>query len=67
MSEDEHIACRRGCISVDATRAKQAKRKDLLMFIGNTGPGKSTMVKFLHGFEMEDPNQIWLSCNVPYR
>jgi tRNA U34 5-carboxymethylaminomethyl modifying GTPase MnmE/TrmE len=53
LSVDEQIECLTGCIAVGATRAKQAKGKDLLMFIGNTGAGKSTMVNFLHGCDME--------------
>eukprot|EP00873_Tetraselmis_striata_P036223 jgi/Tetstr1/456487/TSEL_043210.t1 len=53
LSNEEQIQCLTGCIAVGAARARQAEGKHVIMFIGNTGAGKSTLVNYLHGCAME--------------
>jgi len=53
LSNEEQIQCLTGCIAVGAARARQARGKHVIMFIGNTGAGKSTLVNYLHGCAME--------------
>ena len=41
------------CIQHGLVNARRGKGKELLMVIGNTGAGKSTMINYLHGCIME--------------
>jgi energy-coupling factor transporter ATP-binding protein EcfA2 len=69
LSAEEAVECLTGCIAVGATRAKQVKDKDVLMFIGSAGSGKSTMVNFLRGCDMETfkPNRNVLQSAIRVR
>ena len=41
------------CVALGTAQAKKAKDRDVLMVIGNTGAGKSTLVNYLAGCTME--------------
>jgi hypothetical protein len=53
LDVDEQIECLDACIKYGEAQADNAKDRDLLMVIGNTGAGKSTMVNFIAGCTME--------------
>ena len=53
LSVDESIEVLKNCLVMGRKHAQSARGKDLLVFIGNTGSGKSTTVNYLAGCEME--------------
>ena len=53
LTKEESIECLTSCISVGKARAEQAKDRHLIMVIGNTGAGKSTLVNYIAGCKME--------------
>ena len=53
LTVDQQIECLDTCIQYGAAEAAKAEGRDLLMVIGNTGAGKSTMVNFIAGCTME--------------
>ena len=50
---EEKIECLSSCVRVGREQAQKAKDRNLLMVIGNTGAGKSTLVNYLAGCQME--------------
>ena len=53
LSSHETIECLLHCVEEGELRAREAAGRDGIIFIGNTGAGKSTMTNFLHGCAME--------------
>ena len=53
LSVDERLECLQGCIAAGECRAAKGDGCNMVMVIGNTGAGKSTLVNFLHGCVME--------------
>ena len=53
LSEDESLEVLLSCIQYGQAKARRGEGKDLLMVIGNTGAGKSTLINFIHGCDME--------------
>jgi len=53
LSPSEQLECLTSCINCGAFEVTKAKDKDIHIFIGNTGAGKSTLVNYLHGCELE--------------
>ena len=45
------------CIRKGTEVAKQSKNKDVVIFIGNTGAGKTTMINYLYGRKMKRLNR----------
>ena len=50
---EQKIECLSSCVRVGMAQAEMAKDRNLLMVIGNTGAGKSTLVNYLAGCQME--------------
>ena len=50
---DEILTAFEGCFDLGAWRAEHARDKEAVIFIGNTGAGKSTTINYLLGCEME--------------
>ena len=63
LSSDESIALLSHCIEKGKVEARNAHNKDLIIFIGNTGAGKSTFVNYLYGCKMvrKDPAQLGIT------
>lgn len=53
LKPDESIAVLSECIRQGEKETQKAVGKDLIIFIGNTQSGKSTLVNYLYGCEME--------------
>jgi len=53
LTVDQQIECLDTCIKFGEVEAAKAEGRDILMVIGNTGAGKSTMVNFIAGCTME--------------
>lgn len=53
LSASEQLECLTSCIESGSYQMNKAKDKDIHIFIGNTGAGKSTLVNYLHGCELE--------------
>ena len=53
LSAEERINILSTCMLMGKEQAEDAKDEDVVMVIGNTGAGKSTLVNFLHGCQME--------------
>lgn len=53
LSSTESIALLTHCIQLGKLEAEKARGKDLIVFIGNTGAGKSTFVNYLYGCTMQ--------------
>jgi hypothetical protein len=53
LSTEDSISLLMKCIAHGDAEAEKAQGKDLLIFIGNTGAGKSTTVNYLCGCDME--------------
>lgn len=53
LSADESIALLSQCMNLGEREAQNAVGKELVVFIGNTQAGKSTLVNYLYGCEME--------------
>ncbi len=51
---EEKIACFDHLVRSGERAALAAKNKDIVIFIGNTGAGKSTLINFLYGCEMAE-------------
>jgi len=53
MSPEESIECLLAAIHYGSSQTSEAKGKELVSIIGNTGAGKSSFVNYLHGCTME--------------
>ena len=53
LSSDESIFLLDECIKKGEIQAAKADHKELTVFIGNTGSGKSTMINYLYGCKMQ--------------
>ena len=53
LSLEDSIGLLVQCIKQGLIEAEKAKGKEIVIFIGNTGAGKSTAVNYLYGCEME--------------
>ncbi len=53
LTLEESLAVISNCLDIGEERAKAAIDKELVMFIGNTGAGKSTSINYLAGCTME--------------
>ena len=53
LSADQQLEVLEACIAAGKQQAVRATDKQLVMVIGNTGAGKSTLVNYLHGCQME--------------
>ena len=53
LSSEDSIGLLVQCIKQGLIEAEKAKGKEIVIFIGNTGAGKSTAVNYLYGCEME--------------
>jgi len=53
LTIEESIGLLIHCISQGQIEAKKAEEKDVIIFIGNTGAGKSTTVNYLYGCKMQ--------------
>lgn len=56
LSAEQSIALMTECIRMGDVQASKAHAKDLVVFIGNTGAGKSTFVNYLCGCQMKRTN-----------
>lgn len=56
LTPEERIALVSSCINWGDREASRAENQDLVIFIGNTGSGKSTMINYLYGCTMERVN-----------
>ena len=53
LSIEDSIGLLAHCIRVGLVEASKAHEKDVIIFIGNTGAGKSTTINYLYGCTME--------------
>ncbi len=53
LNIEESLAVLNNCLDIGEKRAESARDKDLVVFMGNTGSGKSTAINYLVGCEME--------------
>ncbi|XRB03151.1 ubiquitin carboxyl-terminal hydrolase [Pycnococcus provasolii] len=53
LNADQQLEVLEACIAAGKQQAVRATDKQLVMVIGNTGAGKSTLVNYLHGCQME--------------
>ena len=53
LTTDEQLRCLESCLRFGEAQAMKAVGKHLLLVIGNTGAGKSTMVNYLAGCTMQ--------------
>lgn len=53
LTLEESTECLMEYIRFGTEQAKEAKGKDIIFFLGNTGAGKSTTINYLHGCTME--------------
>ena len=53
LTMDQSLECLDSCIKMGEAAVHKTKGKQVLAVIGNTGSGKSTLINFLHGCDME--------------
>ena len=53
MSTEQNLAVLMHCIDMGEAAASKAEGKDIVMWIGNTGSGKSTHINITHGCTMK--------------
>lgn len=53
LSSEESIALLMECMNRGEVAAQKGQGQELVVFIGNTGAGKSTLVNYLYGCDME--------------
>ena len=49
----QQLQCLMSCVGLGQKQAFKATDKDIVIFVGNTGAGKSTIINYLHGCEFE--------------
>jgi len=53
LSEEDSLKVLLACIQYGLVKARKGEDKELLMVIGNTGAGKSTLINYLHGCKFQ--------------
>ncbi len=53
LSMEQSLEVLSNCLDMGEERSEEARGKDLVMFIGNTGSGKSTAINYLTGCDLE--------------
>jgi hypothetical protein len=53
LTAEESLLVINHCLRIGRENAENAREKDIVIFLGNTGSGKSTTINYLHGCEME--------------
>jgi hypothetical protein len=52
LNKEESIACIKSCIDMGEVNVSRASGKEVVVFFGDSGTGKSTAINFLHGCTM---------------
>lgn len=72
FSASESVLCIQSCIQMSQAEFEKARGKDIVLIIGETGTGKSTVVNYLSGCKMEPRKeggrrQVIVSPSSPIR
>lgn len=66
LSREQSIAVIKTCVAMGDANQKLSDKRPLILFIGNTGSGKSTAINYLHGCKMvEDSESVLVSHDSP--
>lgn len=60
LNEDESQRVLLVCIKQGAEAAAQALGKEAIIFIGNTGAGKSTAINYVHSCTLTRKGKVWV-------